>query len=24
LCEDIHLMFGHMVMKKLCGNEIKG
>jgi D-sedoheptulose 7-phosphate isomerase len=23
LCEDIHLMFGHMVMKTLCGNDIK-
>jgi D-sedoheptulose 7-phosphate isomerase len=23
LCEDIHLMFGHMVMKKLCNSEIK-
>lgn len=23
LCEDIHLMFGHMVMKTLCGSEIK-
>lgn len=23
LCEDVHLMFGHMVMKTLCGNEIR-
>lgn len=23
LCEDIHLMFGHMVMKSLCGNSIR-
>ncbi|WP_163407801.1 D-sedoheptulose-7-phosphate isomerase [Flavobacterium ajazii] len=23
LCEDIHLMFGHMVMKELCGADIK-
>ena len=23
LCEDIHLMFGHMVMKTLCGVSIK-
>lgn len=23
LCEDVHLMFGHMVMKTLCGNSIK-
>ena len=23
LCEDIHLMFGHMVMKTLCGYDIK-
>jgi D-sedoheptulose 7-phosphate isomerase len=23
LCEDIHLMFGHMVMKELCGTSIK-
>ncbi|OYY69194.1 MAG: phosphoheptose isomerase [Sphingomonadales bacterium 28-55-16] len=23
LCEDVHLMFGHMVMKTLCGNDIK-
>ena len=23
LCEDIHLMFGHMVMKELCGSDIK-
>lgn len=23
LCEDIHLMFGHMVMKELCGTDIK-
>ena len=22
LCEDIHLMFGHMVMKSLCNTEI--
>jgi D-sedoheptulose 7-phosphate isomerase len=22
LCEDIHLMFGHMVMKSLCGSPI--
>ena len=22
LCEDFHLMFGHMVMKKLCGIEV--
>lgn len=22
LCEDVHLMFGHMVMKKLCGTPI--
>ena len=22
ICEDIHLMFGHMVMKTLCGNTI--
>ena len=22
LCEDVHLMFGHMVMKTLCGNSI--
>ena len=22
LCEDIHLMFGHMVMKELCGSSI--
>ncbi len=22
LCEDVHLMFGHMVMKTLCGNKI--
>ncbi len=22
LCEDVHLMFGHMVMKTLCGNDI--
>lgn len=23
LCEDIHLMFGHMVMKNLCSSSIK-
>ncbi len=23
LCEDVHLMFGHMVMKTLCGDKIK-
>jgi D-sedoheptulose 7-phosphate isomerase len=23
LCEDVHLMFGHMVMKTLCGSPIK-
>lgn len=23
ICEDIHLMFGHMVMKTLCNNDIK-
>lgn len=23
MCEDIHLMFGHMVMKTLCKNDIK-
>lgn len=23
LCEDLHLMFGHMVMKTLCGGEIR-
>jgi len=23
LCEDVHLMFGHMVMKTLCGFTIK-
>lgn len=23
LCEDVHLMFGHMVMKTLCGSAIK-
>jgi len=23
LCEDIHLMFGHMVMKTLCNSQIK-
>lgn len=23
LCEDIHLMFGHMVMKSLCKSQIK-
>jgi D-sedoheptulose 7-phosphate isomerase len=22
ICEDVHLMFGHMVMKSLCGYEI--
>jgi D-sedoheptulose 7-phosphate isomerase len=22
LCEDVHLMFGHMVMKTLCGSHI--
>lgn len=22
LCEDVHLMFGHMVMKTLCGSDI--
>jgi D-sedoheptulose 7-phosphate isomerase len=22
LCEDVHLMFGHMVMKALCGSRI--
>jgi D-sedoheptulose 7-phosphate isomerase len=22
LCEDVHLMFGHMVMKTLCGSAI--
>jgi D-sedoheptulose 7-phosphate isomerase len=22
LCEDVHLMFGHMVMKTLCGSSI--
>jgi D-sedoheptulose 7-phosphate isomerase len=22
LCEDVHLMFGHMVMKSLCGSSI--
>ncbi len=22
LCEDIHLMFGHLVMKELCGSSI--
>jgi len=22
LCEDLHLMFGHMVMKRLCGSKI--
>jgi D-sedoheptulose 7-phosphate isomerase len=22
LCEDVHLMFGHMVMKELCGSAI--
>jgi D-sedoheptulose 7-phosphate isomerase len=23
LCEDVHLMFGHMVMKTLCKYPIK-
>ncbi|MBI3047186.1 MAG: SIS domain-containing protein [Acidobacteria bacterium] len=23
LCEDVHLMFGHMVMKALCGSAIR-
>ena len=23
LCEDAHFVFGHMVMKKLCGDKIK-
>jgi D-sedoheptulose 7-phosphate isomerase len=23
LCEDVHLMFGHMVMKALCGSHIE-
>lgn len=23
LCEDVHLMFGHLVMKALCGSSIK-
>ena len=23
LCEDVHLMFGHMVMKVLCGTKIE-
>ena len=23
LCEDVHLMFGHMVMKTLCGSTLK-
>ena len=23
VCEDIHLMFGHIVMKTLCGNAIR-
>jgi len=23
LCEDAHFVFGHMVMKKLCGNKIQ-
>jgi D-sedoheptulose 7-phosphate isomerase len=23
LCEDVHLMFGHMVMKALCGSPIE-
>jgi D-sedoheptulose 7-phosphate isomerase len=22
LCEDFHLMFGHMVMKTLCGSSL--
>ena len=22
LCEDVHLMFGHMVMKTLCGTDV--
>lgn len=24
MCEDVHLMFGHMVMKTLCNTPIKG
>jgi len=24
VCEDIHLMFGHMVMKALCSSNIRG
>lgn len=24
VCEDIHLMFGHMTMKTLCGDNIRG
>jgi D-sedoheptulose 7-phosphate isomerase len=23
LCEDVHLMFGHIVMKTLCGSTIE-
>jgi D-sedoheptulose 7-phosphate isomerase len=23
LCEDVHLMFGHLVMKSLCGGDIR-
>ena len=23
LCEDLHLMFGHMVMKALCGAAVR-
>jgi D-sedoheptulose 7-phosphate isomerase len=23
LCEDVHLMFGHLVMKTICGSNIK-
>ena len=23
LCEDMHLLFGHMVMKALCGAQIE-
>jgi D-sedoheptulose 7-phosphate isomerase len=23
ICEDIHLSFGHLVMKTICGNDIK-
>ncbi len=23
LCEDVHLMFGHMVMKELCASDIR-